>query len=158
MAAGFAGELASVRLPDDAYTAFVELHIEQGPLLERHGADIGVVTAIAAPASLRIWIEGEGGHAGAVLMKDRHDAFLAAAEIALAVESAARGSGSDDTVGTVGVCQVFPGAVNSVPGKARIEVDVRDIDGARRDAALDRIRAASQEIGHRRGALDRGSA
>ena len=151
VAAGFTGALASVRLPHDAYSAFVELHIEQGPLLERNGADVGVVTAIAAPASLRIGIEGEGGHAGAVLMKDRHDAFLAAAEIALAVESAARGSGSDDTVGTVGVCQVFPGAVNSVPSRARIEVDVRDIDGARRDAALDRIRAASEQIGHRRG-------
>lgn len=144
--AGFAGSLESVRLPRDTYSTFVELHIEQGPLLERHGADVGVVTAIAAPASLRIWIEGEGGHAGAVLMKDRHDAFLAAAEIALAVESAARGSGSDDTVGTVGVCEVFPGAVNSVPSRARIEVDVRDIDQARRDAALERITAASHEV------------
>jgi ureidoglycolate amidohydrolase len=149
--AGFKGSLSSVRLAHDAYSAFVELHIEQGPLLERHGTDIGVVTAIAAPASLRIWIEGEGGHAGAVLMKDRHDAFLTAAEIALAVESAARGSGSDDTVGTVGVCEVFPGAVNSVPSRARIEVDVRDIDQSRRDAALEQIAAASDAIAGRRG-------
>jgi ureidoglycolate amidohydrolase len=151
MRAGFTGSLAAVRLPRDAYAAFVELHIEQGPLLERHGADVGVVTAIAAPATLRVSIEGEGGHAGAVLMKDRHDAFLAAAEIALAVESAARGSGSDDTVGTVGVCEVFPGAVNSVPSRARIEIDVRDIDRLRRDTALDRIRTAAQEIANRRG-------
>jgi ureidoglycolate amidohydrolase len=149
--AGFTGSLSSVPLRHDAYSAFVELHIEQGSLLERHGTDVGVVTAIAAPASLRIWIDGEGGHAGAVLMKDRHDAFLAAAEIALAVESAARDSGSDDTVGTVGVCEVFPGAVNSVPSRARIDVDVRDIDQPRRDAALDRITAASDEIARRRG-------
>lgn len=149
--AGFTGSLSSVRLPRDTYAAFVELHIEQGPLLERQAADIGVVTAIAAPATLRISIEGEGGHAGAVLMKDRHDAFLAAAEIALAVEGAACASGSDDTVGTVGVCEVFPGAVNSVPSGARIEVDVRDIDQSRRDAALDRITAASHEVADRRG-------
>ncbi len=149
--AGFTGSLSSVRAPQDAYSAFVELRIEQGPLLERQGTDVGVVTAIAAPASLRITIDGEGGHAGAVLMKDRHDALLAAAEIALAVESAARSTGSDDTVGTVGVCEVFPGAVNSVPSRARIEVDVRDIDQLRRDAALDRITKASHQVAGRRG-------
>ncbi|HEY6508478.1 MAG TPA: M20/M25/M40 family metallo-hydrolase, partial [Vicinamibacterales bacterium] len=110
----------------------------------------GVVTAIAAPAGLRIVIEGEGGHAGAVLMPDRRDAFLAAAEIALAVEAAARSTGSADTVGTVGVCEVFPGAVNSVPSRARIEVDVRDIDEARRDTVLAKIAAAIDQIAARR--------
>jgi ureidoglycolate amidohydrolase len=149
--AGFAGDLSSVRLPRGAYAAFVELHIEQGPRLERRSVPIGIVTAIAAPASQRIWIEGEGGHAGALLMKDRHDAFLAAAEIALAVEAAALSTGAEDTVATAGVCDVFPGAVNSVPSRARLELDVRDIDGARRDAVLDRIAAASDEVARRRG-------
>ena len=149
--AGVAGPLASVRLGPEAYAAFVELHIEQGPLLERHGHDIGVVTAIAAPASMRIIVEGEGGHAGAMLMPDRHDAFLAAAEIALAVEAAAQSTGSIDTVGTVGVCDVFPGAVNSVPSRARLEADVRDIDEARRDLVLERISTACHEIAARRG-------
>jgi ureidoglycolate amidohydrolase len=149
--AGYTGPLSTVRLAEGAYSAFVELHIEQGPLLERHHTDLGIVTAIAAPASLRVCVDGEGGHAGAVLMKDRHDAFLAAAEIALAVESAAKGSGSDDTVGTTGVCEVFPGAVNSVPSRTRLEIDVRDIDLARRDAALDRIFLACEEFGRRRG-------
>jgi ureidoglycolate amidohydrolase len=149
--AGFTGSLASVRVRAGAYAAFAELHIEQGPALERDGIDAGIVTAIAAPASLRITVDGEGGHAGALLMKDRHDAFLAAAEIALAVESAARSTRSDDTVGTVGVCDVFPGAVNSVPSRARLEVDVRDIDGERRDAVLDAIAAACRDIAARRG-------
>ena len=149
--AGFTGPLTSVRLNEQSYAAFAELHIEQGPLLERDAIDIGVVTAIAAPASLRIVIEGEGGHAGALLMKDRHDAFLAAAEIALAVESAARSTGSDDTVGTVGVCDVFPGAVNSVPSRTRLEVDVRDIDRDRRDGVLDRIAGACDEVARKRG-------
>jgi N-carbamoyl-L-amino-acid hydrolase len=153
--AGFTGSLSSVRLRERAYAAFVELHIEQGPLLERHQRDIGIVTAIAAPASLRIAIDGEGGHAGALLMKDRHDAFLAAAEIALAVESAARSTGSDDTVATTGVCDVFPGAVNSVPSRTRLEVDVRDIDGDRRDAVLDRIGRACEDIARRRGVITR---
>ena len=148
--AGFAGPLADVRLPALAYRAFVELHIEQGPLLERQALDIGVVTAIAAPAGLKISIEGEGGHAGAVLMADRRDAFLAAAEIALAVEAAATGTGAIDTVGTVGVCQVFPGAVNSVPSRTLLEVDVRDIDGDRRDRVLGEIAAACDEVARRR--------
>jgi ureidoglycolate amidohydrolase len=150
-AAGFQGPLASVRLPPGYYSAFVEMHIEQGPALEQHNVPLGVVTAIAAPASLKIVIEGEGGHAGAVLMADRHDAFLAAAEIALAVEQGARSSGSRDTVGTVGVCEVFPGAVNSIPSRVRMQVDVRDIDEARRDAVLRKIERTCEEIARRRG-------
>jgi ureidoglycolate amidohydrolase len=149
--AGFDGTLESVRLQPGTYSAFVELHIEQGPLLERSGIDLGIVTAIAAPAGLKISIEGEGGHAGAVLMPGRRDAFLAAAEIALAVERCVKASNSIDTVGTVGVCEVFPGAVNSVPSRARIEVDVRDIDGKRRDVVLEAIYAECDAIANRRG-------
>src|SRR5438105_2715702 len=78
--AGFVGPLSNVPLPKGYYSAFVELHIEQGPVLEAREIEIGIVTAIAAPASFRIWIEGDGGHAGAVLMPDRRDAFLGAAE------------------------------------------------------------------------------
>ena len=148
--AGFTGPLSSVALAGEAYAAFVELHIEQGPILEARGLDIGVVTAIAAPASLRVHIEGEGGHAGAVLMPGRRDAFLAGAEVALAVEAAARGSGAIDTVGTVGVCEVFPGAINSVPSRTTLGVDVRDIEGGRRDAVLAAIRQASDDIAARR--------
>jgi N-carbamoyl-L-amino-acid hydrolase len=148
--AGFRGPLSSVALRPGAYAAFVELHIEQGPLLEQGGIDIGVVTAIAAPASLRVRIDGEGGHAGAVLMPDRRDAFLAGAEIALAVEAAARATGAIDTVATVGVCDVFPGAVNSVPSRTLLTVDVRDIDGARRDGVLAAVRRACDEVAARR--------
>jgi ureidoglycolate amidohydrolase len=151
LAAGFTGELSSVRQPQGAYAAFVELHIEQGPLLEQHGIHLGIVTAIAAPAGLRIVIEGKGGHAGAVLMPDRRDAFLAAAEIALAIEAAARGTGAIDTVATTGVCEVFPGAVNSVPSRARLEVDVRDVDMERRDTVLNRIAEAGRSIAATRG-------
>jgi ureidoglycolate amidohydrolase len=142
--------LENVRLAKGYYHAFVELHIEQGPLLERKGIPVGIVMAIAAPAALRVTIEGAGGHAGAVLMGDRRDAFLAAAEIALAVESAARATRSADSVATTGVCNVFPGAVNSIPSRAVLEIDVRDIDLARRDGMLSTIRAACETITARR--------
>jgi len=148
--AGFEGRLAGVAVPPATYASFIELHIEQGPLLERAGDHIGIVTAIAAPASLRVFIEGQGGHAGAVLMPDRHDAFLGAAEIALAVEHAARGTASPHTVGTVGVCDVFPGAINSIPSRVRIEIDVRDIDQNRRDSVLQAIAAACEDVAARR--------
>ncbi len=148
--AGFTGPLSGVRPALGSYSAFIELHIEQGPLLEKRRIPLGVVTAIAAPATLRLWIEGEGGHAGAVLLPDRRDAFLGAAEIALAAESAARATGAIDTVATTGVCDVFPGAVNSIPSRVRVEFDVRDIDLARRDSVLAKISAAIEEVSARR--------
>jgi N-carbamoyl-L-amino-acid hydrolase len=143
-AAGYGDRsLADVRLVPGCYAAFVELHIEQGPLLESLGIDVGAVEKIAGPATLRMTLTGEGGHAGAVLMPERRDAFLAGAEIALAVENAARQSASADTVATTGVCRIRPGAVNSVPCEALLEVDVRGTSLADRDKALDQIRAAA---------------
>lgn len=148
--AGFTGGLDSVRLPSGYYDSFVELHIEQGPILEREHIDIGVVTHIAAPASLRIEIEGEGGHAGTVLMPERRDAFVAAAELVLAIESAARRTGARDTVATTGVCNVFPGAVKSIPSRVQLGVDVRDVDLQRRDSVIDAIHRAAKRIGTER--------
>ncbi|HEY1381612.1 MAG TPA: M20 family metallo-hydrolase [Gemmataceae bacterium] len=150
-AAGFHGDLAGVRLPKDYYAAFVELHIEQGPILEREGIPIGIVTAIAAPAALRVTLDGEGGHAGAVLMPDRRDALCAAAEVVLAVEAAAKATGSPDTVATAGVCRVHPGAINSVPSRAHLEIDVRDVRLEPRDRAVGAIRGAVEDVSRRRG-------
>ena len=104
------------------------------------------MTHIAAPASQRILIEGEGGHAGGKLMPGRKDALAAAAELILALEAAAKSTGAIDTVGTVGVCEVFPGAVNSIPSRVRLETDVRDTDGARRDRVLDALKASCAEV------------
>jgi N-carbamoyl-L-amino-acid hydrolase len=150
-AAGFSGNLASVHLPAGHYHAFVELHIEQGPHLEREKIDLGLVTHIAAPAALRVTVEGEGGHAGAMLMPDRHDALCAASELILALESAAKSTSVIDTVATVGVCEVFPGAVNSVPSSVRFSIDLRDTDAARRDTVLDSVKQTAAEISIRRG-------
>lgn len=148
--AGYTQPLASVALPNGYYAAFVELHIEQGPRLEAENKQIGIVTAIAAPATLRVHLEGEGGHAGVVLMPQRRDALVAGAEIALAVEAAALSSGSPDTVATVGVFQPHPGAVNSIPSRVLMEIDIRDIELERREATVAKIRHAIEAIGQRR--------
>ena len=148
--AGLHGNLQDVRLPTGYYKAFLELHIEQGPLLERTHTPLGIVMSIAAPASLRISIEGAGGHAGGVLMPDRKDALCAAAELILAIENAARTSGAGDTVATVGVCEVFPGAVNSIPSRVHLTLDIRDTNQARRDSVMQLIESAWQDLAAKR--------
>ncbi|KAK3140150.1 hypothetical protein QOZ80_5AG0396720 [Eleusine coracana subsp. coracana] len=156
-AAGSAGykmlpeDLHSVFIKKGTYSAFIELHIEQGPILEKEGIPIGVVTAIAAPASIKVEFEGNGGHAGAVLMPARNDAGLAAAELALAVEKHVLDSGSVDTVGTVGILQLHPGAINSIPSKSHLEIDVRDIDEKRRNDVIEKVRQSATEISKKRG-------
>ena len=147
---GCKGELNSVKLSKDCYAGFVELHIEQGPLLEGENIPIGVVEKIAAPSTLRLKLTGVGGHAGAVLMPDRRDALLAGAEIALAVEQTALKSGSPDTVATTGVFRIEPGAVNSIPCQVHLEIDLRDTQLSVRKAALASVEAAAEEICQRR--------
>jgi ureidoglycolate amidohydrolase len=144
--AGYNAPLEEVKLRDGYYKAFVELHIEQGPLLEQQKIPLGIVTSIAAPASFRFSIEGAGGHAGGMLMPDRRDALCAASELILAIENAAKTSGAVDTVATVGICDVFPGAVNSIPSRVHLTLDIRDTDLARRDAAMRAIETAQKAI------------
>jgi ureidoglycolate amidohydrolase len=154
-AAGFAGTLASVKLMPGYYDAWVELHIEQGPLLEREGIQLGIVTGIAAPASYRYTVEGVGGHAGALLMPDRRDALCAAAEMILSVEKHALAanakSGGVDTVATVGMVGVHPGAVNSVPSRVTLTLDIRDTDVSRRDSVMAAFHADIAKIEQQRG-------
>lgn len=148
--AGFTGTLDSAVLSADHYAAFVELHIEQGPLLEKSVTDIGIVTAIAAPATLRFEVNGQGGHAGGVLMPDRHDALAAAAEMIVAVEQLARVHTSPDLVATVGMVEVYPGAVNSIPSRVHFSLDLRDIDGTNRDLVMRQITGEAEKIAERR--------
>jgi ureidoglycolate amidohydrolase len=148
--AGFVEPLEDVELGSVYYKAFVELHIEQGPLLEQRKIPLGIVTSIAAPASFRFSIEGAGGHAGAVLMPERRDALCAASELILAIEDAAKASGAIDTVATVGICNVFPGAVNSIPSRVSLTLDIRDTDLARRDTVMRAIEAARDAIATKR--------
>ena len=153
-AAGFTGPLSTVKLAPDYYAAWVELHIEQGPLLEKEKIPLGIVTNIAAPASYRFIIAGFGGHAGALLMPDRRDALCAAAEIILSVEkhtlAANAQSHSADSVATIGTVQVHPGAVNSVPSRVTLALDIRATDPARRDRTMSALRADIAALESRR--------
>ncbi|KAF4365785.1 hypothetical protein F8388_003454 [Cannabis sativa] len=143
-------DLSSVFLKKGTYSAFVELHIEQGPILEDEGISIGIVTAIAAPASIKVEFEGNGGHAGAVLMPNRNDAGLAGAELALAVERHVLESGSIDSVGTVGILELHPGAINSIPSRSHLEIDTRDINEERRNIIIEKIHQSASAIAKKR--------
>lgn len=115
--------------------AFVELHIEQGPRLALADAPLGVVTSIVAYARREVRFEGSAGHAGTTPMDARDDALVAAADYVLRVRDAA--AALEDAVGTVGVLEVEPGAVNVVPGSVRLTVDARAPDGERLGRLLD---------------------
>src|SRR5207249_2596029 len=118
-------------------------HIEQGPVLEALGLSLGVVEAIAGQSRRWLTFTGQAGHAGTLPMELRHDALAAAAEFVSEVERVARAS--DGLRATVGSLTVSPGAVNVVPGAARLSLDVRHADDAVRERAvarlLDRARA-----------------
>jgi ureidoglycolate amidohydrolase len=143
--------LADARIDPATVHALVELHIEQGIVLETHGEPIGVVSAIAAPHDFRLTFRGAATHAGATPMDLRHDALAGAAEAIVAVERLARASPSATTVGTVGVVRALPGAINVVPGTVELDVDVRDSDAAAREQTVTAIIAEARAIAGGRG-------
>ena len=150
--AGFEPDrVADARIDPDTIHALVELHIEQGAVLEEAGESIGVVTAIAAPHDLRLTLRGSATHAGATPMHLRRDALVGAAEAIAALERLARASSSGTTVGTVGVVRVRPGAINVVPGEVELDVDIRDSDLVAREQVVEGLLAAAREIAARRG-------
>ena len=134
-----------------SYHSYFELHIEQGPVLDWNGEDVGIVEAIAAPTRFMLEITGQQAHSGACPMNMRHDALAAAADIILAVERAGREESEFGSVATVGVCQCEPGAMNVVPGRAVLKVDIRGIveKSIRRvyTQVLNRVRAVEKERG-----------
>jgi allantoate deiminase len=135
--------------PAGSVKAYVELHIEQGRVLENEDLPAGVVTGIAGPVWLRFSIEGETGHAGATPMSLRRDALAAAAEIMGLIEAEASGTGT--SVGTVGQLSVEPGGINIIPGRVEFSLDLRDIDEEVRDRVETRILEGAREISERRG-------
>jgi hydantoinase/carbamoylase family amidase len=129
--------------------AYVELHIEQGPVMERVGARLAIVSAIAGQRRYRVHVQGVAGHAGTVPMQGRSDALCAAAELVLAVEGAA--VDVPDTVATVGQLDVDPNQINIVPGRVELRIDLRSVDDARVEAVERAIRANAAEVAGRRG-------
>jgi hydantoinase/carbamoylase family amidase len=142
--------LGAAVIDPDAVHALVELHIEQGAVLEDGGESIGVVEAIAAPHDLRLTFRGAATHSGATPMRLRRDALAGAAEAVTALERIARASASGTTVGTIGVVRVRPGAINVVPGEVELDADVRDSDLAARTQVVEAAVAAAREIAARR--------
>lgn len=149
--AGFSPErLETVRRTREDVLAFVELHIEQGPVLERSREKIGVVTSISGPTRLAVTVLGETNHSGGTPMGMRRDALVAAAEIVLAVEGCAKAEQEYGTVGTVGVVQVEPGSMVAIPGKARLLIDIRSVDWNSKQRVLRCLEARWSEIAQRR--------
>ena len=131
-AAGFKPQnLDDAILKENSLHAYLELHIEQGPVLERSAISVGVVSGIAAPIRFEITIQGKADHSGATPMNMRSDALLAASHIIIAANKFAKNKKT--AVATVGYVHAKPGVLNVVPGEARLGVDLRDIDKASLD-------------------------
>ncbi|KAF2412599.1 allantoate amidohydrolase [Microbacterium sp. B35-04] len=127
---------------------YLEAHIEQGPQLDRRGEPLAVVSSIASARRFQLIVEGEARHAGGTPYDMRRDALLGASEAALAVERICRGE--HHIIGTVGQLEAFPGAVNVVPGEARLSVDLRgEFDGERDRVWLSIERELDAIMGHR---------
>jgi allantoate deiminase len=148
-AAGCVGAVAGCARRAEDTVGYVELHIEQGPVLEAEGLPLGVVSAINGATRWRVAVRGEAGHAGTVPMALRRDALAAAAEMVLAVER--EGRATEDLVATVGQIEARPGAVNVVPGEARFTLDFRAPSDAVRTAAAAVLEATFAGIAERRG-------
>ena len=123
--------------------AFLELHIEQGPVLEAKGEAVGIVTGISGPLWLTVELTGLAGHAGSVPMPMRQDALVGAAKVIVRLNDLAKEVPGAPTVSTVGSLQVFPDSRNIIPEKVTFTVDLRDIDEQRRDEIEKELR---QEI------------
>jgi beta-ureidopropionase / N-carbamoyl-L-amino-acid hydrolase len=132
------------------FRAYLELHIEQGPVLEEEGLAVGIVDGIVAIAWSRLTIHGVQDHAGPTPMRIRHDALVAAADVVAGVRGIAREIGGD-LVTTVGNLTVHPNIVNAIPGKVTLSIDMRDPRGETLDRALPRLDAAVREACAREG-------
>jgi len=130
--------------------AYLELHIEQGPMLERQGAPLAAVDAIVGIARMAFTFRGEPNHAGTTPMNARRDALWGAAELVGSVRDIARGT-EGRAVGTVGQCTVTPGAANVIPGRAEVTVELRSADGRLLDALSAEIRSAASVCAGRYG-------
>ena len=149
---GDASRLKEARRQPGDVAGYLELHIEQGPVLERAGCGLGVVTVVAAPCRATVTLTGLADHAGATSMADRRDALAGAAELTLAVERIV--STPDlvqESVGTVGFLRVSPNMVNVIPGQVELTIEVRSTQEPALAWAKEEVERALGEIASRRG-------
>ena len=135
--------------PPSAVKAYVELHVEQGKILENKDLPVGIVTGMAGPLWLQFVLEGEAGHAGTTPMGLRRDALAAAAETIQAIETEAARTGT--TVGTVGQLRPMPSGINIIPGRVEFSLDLRDVSEEVRDRVESRILKRARDLRHKRG-------
>ena len=138
-------KLASARIESGEIGAFLELHIEQGAVLEQAGIPIGVVTGIVGLRRWTVTVEGMANHAGTTPMNDRRDALLAAAQFIQAVNQVVTGM-EGDQVGTVGMIQASPGAPNVIPGRVTMSLELRDLDMGKIERVYQAIKSRAQDI------------
>jgi len=131
--------------------SFTEIHIEQGKVLEHERKTIGIVTGIAAPERFYVTIRGNADHSGATPMNLRHDALCGASKIILGIEEIASMQEEPPVVGTVGVVEVTPGAMNVIPGAVKLGVDIRSISKAARDSVVTLVKEFIDITAEKRG-------
>lgn len=148
----FAGVTQFLEARRAAPLAYLEAHIEQGPVLEAESLAVGTVTGIAAQLRYQAVVTGQANHAGTTTMPLRRDALAGAAEMLLAIERIAKDDASD-LVATVGRIEALPGAPNVIPGAARFTIDIRSGDPGRRDGAARHMLAALDGIAIARGLM-----
>jgi hydantoinase/carbamoylase family amidase len=144
--------VARARWSADEWAAFLELHVEQARTLDDAHVKVGLVDGVSGSTRLRLTIHGRADHSGGTPMSGRVDAFATAAEIALFGEQLANDARHRGTRVTVGYVQVFPNSLTTIPGRAVMTVDVRDVDSDRQRKSAEEIVAAAAEICTRRGA------
>ena len=140
--------IAALTRKKEDIIGYVEMHIEQGPVLDQENRPVGIVTAISGASRRRVIVTGEAGHAGTVPMGLRKDSLMAAAEMALAIEKL--GAAAENGVATIGQMQVEPGAVNVIPGRVRFTVDARAPKDIVRESLLADIESTLRSIAARR--------
>jgi beta-ureidopropionase / N-carbamoyl-L-amino-acid hydrolase len=149
----YRSNLRSMRRDPTSIKAYLELHIEQGPILEAKKKPIGVVTSIAAPTRFRVIFTGQADHSGTTPMEMRKDALVAASELIVAVEKICRRYSRMEkgrVVGTVGAMKIEPGVINAIPGKAELSVDIRSITAPAKNRVVRLVQAKLREIARRR--------
>jgi hydantoinase/carbamoylase family amidase len=148
-----ARKLRSLQRDPKSLKAYLELHIEQGPILEAKRRRIGLVTSIAAPSRFKIIFTGRADHSGTTPMEMRKDALVAAAHFIEYVEKVCRKYASLEkgrVVGTVGAMKIEPGVINAVPGRAELSVDIRSISAQSKERVARLVKSYAQEIAHKR--------
>jgi hydantoinase/carbamoylase family amidase len=145
--------LRSMRRDPSTIRAYLELHIEQGPILEAKKRPIGIVTSIAAPTRFRVVLTGQADHSGTTPMEMRKDALVAASEFIVALEKICNRYSHMEkgrVVGTVGAIKIEPGIINAIPGKAELSVDIRSITAEAKRRVVRLVKARIREIAQRR--------